>query len=434
MRKIRRASFLTLMTFILISIGCNHQTKKTEFSKTQSTVLEVGEPENVGMSSDRLARIDNVVTLYLDKKWIPGAVCIIARHGKIVYHKNFGYRDIETAETMQLDDIFRIASMTKAITSVGVMMLYEEGHFLLDDPISKYIPEFKNPTILEEVNEMDSTFVSYPAKGEITIRQLLNHTSGIGYGVFNKSLKILYGKAGIPDGGIVKTNATLEESVKVLAKIPLLHEPGEKYRYGLNTDVLGYLIEVISEQRLDVFLKNRIFEPIGMTDICFSIPDDKTDRFVTLYEDSKDYDLRKSENEQYNYALDSKISYLSGGGGLCSTALDYAKFLQMLVNGGKYNGTQFLSRKTVDLIKTNQVGDLWGDGAFGLGFGITTKKNTADLLSSEGNYWWSGYFNTSYWIDPSEDLIAVFMTQMRPMEHWDINDKFQVLTYQAIVD
>ena len=434
MRKIRRASFLTLMTFILISIGCNHQTKKTEFSKTQSIVLEVGEPENVGMSSDRLARIDNVVTLYLDKKWIPGAVCIIARHGKIVYHKNFGYRDIETADTMQLDDIFRIASMTKAITSVGVMMLYEEGHFLLDDPISKYIPEFKNPAILEEVNEKDSTFVSYPAKGEITIRQLLNHTSGIGYGVFNKNLKILYGKAGIPDGGIVKTNATLEESVKALAKIPLLHEPGEKYRYGLNTDVLGYLIEVISEQRLDVFLKNRIFEPIGMTDICFSIPDDKTDRFVTLYEDSKDYDLRKSENEQYNYALDSNISYFSGGGGLCSTALDYAKFLQMLVNGGKYNGTQFLSRKTVDLIKTNQVGDLWGDGAFGLGFGITTKKNTADLLSSEGNYWWSGYFNTSYWIDPSEDLIAVFMTQMRPMEHWNIHDKFQVLTYQAIVD
>jgi CubicO group peptidase (beta-lactamase class C family) len=422
------------MTFILISIGCNHQTKKTEFSTTQSIVLEVGEPENVGMSSDRLARIDNIVTLYLDKNWIPGAVCIIARRGKIVYHKNFGYRDIETADTIQLDDIFRIASMTKAITSVGVMMLYEEGHFLLDDPISKYIPEFKNPAILEEVNEKDSTFVSYPAKGEITIRQLLNHTSGIGYGVFNKNLKILYGKAGIPDGGIVKTNATLEESVKALAKIPLLHEPGEKRRYGLNTDVLGYFIEVISEQRLDVFLKNRIFEPIGMTDICFSIPNDKTDRFVTLYEDSKDYDLRKSENEQYNYALDSNISYLSGGGGLCSTALDYAKFLQMLVNGGKYNGTQFLSRKTIDLIKTNQIGDLMGDDAFGLGFGITTKKNTADILSSEGNYWWSGYFNTSYWIDPSEDLIAVFMTQMRPMEHWDIHDKFQVLTYQAIVD
>ncbi len=155
MKKIRRASFLTLLSFMLISTGCNHQTKKTEFSKTQSIVLEVGEPENVGMSSDRLARIDNVMTLYLDKKWIPGAVCIIARHGKIVYHKNFGYRDIETADTMQLDDIFRIASMTKAITSVGVMMLYEEGHFLLDDPISKYIPEFKNPAILEKVDVMD---------------------------------------------------------------------------------------------------------------------------------------------------------------------------------------------------------------------------------------------------------------------------------------
>jgi len=423
------------MTLLLIiSIGCNQQTKKTEFLKTKSDVLEVGEPESVGMSSDRLARIDNVVTHYLDKKRIPGAVCIIARHGKIVYHKNFGYRDIEAADTMQLDDIFRIASMTKAITSVAVMMLYEEGYFLLDEPISKYIPEFKNPIILKKVNEKDSTFGFYPAKKEITIRQLLNHTSGIGYGIFNKNLKILYDKAGIPDGGIVKTKATLEESVKALAKMPLLHEPGEKWVYGLNTDVLGYFIEVISGQRLDVFFKDRIFEPIGMTDIYFSIPDDKTDRFVTLYEDSKDYDLRKSENEQYNYALESNISYLSGGGGLCTTALDYAKFLQMLVNGGKYNGTQFLSRKTIDLIKSNQIGDLWGDGAFGLGFGITTMKNTTKLLSSEGNYWWSGYFNTSFWIDPSEDLIAVFMTQMRPLEHWDIHDKFQVLTYQAIVD
>ncbi|MEN8224588.1 MAG: serine hydrolase domain-containing protein [Bacteroidota bacterium] len=434
MKKIGRTLLVSLMTLLFISTGCDQQSKKTEFTKTRANVLEAGEPESVGMSSDRLARIDNVVSQYLDKKWIPGAVCIIARHGKIIYHKGFGYRDIEASDTMQIDDIFRIASMTKAITSVAVMMLYEEGHFLLDEPISKYIPAFSNPVILKEVNEEDSTFTSYPAKKEITIRELLNHTSGIGYGVFNKNLRILYGKAGIPDGGIVKTNATLEESVKALAKMPLLHEPGEKYLYGLNTDVLGYFIEVISGQKLDDFFADRIFEPIGMTDICFSIPDDKTDRFATLYEDTKDYDLRKSENEQYNYALESNISYLSGGGGLCSTALDYAKFLQMLINGGKYNGTQFLSRKTIDLIRSNQVGDLWGDGAFGLGFGLTTKKNTAKILSSEGSYWWSGYFNTSYWIDPSEDLIAVFMTQMRPFEHWDIHKKFQVLTYQAIAD
>ena len=434
MKKSVTGSFFILAILLLITTECSQQTHNSELSRTRSDVLEAGEPESVGMSSERLARIDTVMIRYIENKWMPGAVCLIARHGKIIYHKSFGYRDIETVDPMQLDDIFRIASMTKAITTVAVMMLYEEGHFFLDDPISKYIPEFENPVILEEVNKEDSTYTSYPAKGEITIRHLLTHTSGIGYGIFNSNLKILYDRAGVIDGGIAKTEKTLEESIKALAKLPVLHEPGENFVYGLNTDVLGYLVEVISGQELDVFFNDRIFKPLGMTDICFHISDDKTDRLVNLCEIGEDNVLRKSSNEQYDYALEPNVTYLSGGGGLCSTALDYAKFIQMLLNGGKYNDKQILSPKTIDLITTNQVGDLWGDGAFGLGFGITTKANTADILSSEGNYWWSGIFSTSFWIDPSEDLISIMMTQMSPFQQSGIHSKYQILTYQAIVD
>lgn len=414
-------------------IGCQVQKEQSDLSE-ESDTLQVGKPESVGMSSERLARIDHLLLEYIEEKKLPGATCLIARHGKVVYHKSFGYRDIELRDSLQVEDIYRIASMTKAVTTVAFMMLYEEGHFLLDDPISNYIPEFKNPVILQDLNEKDSTYVSSPSKKEITIRQLLNHTSGIGYGGVDKRLGMLYSKSGIIDGGIAKTGKTLEESVRDLAKMPLLHEPGEKFLYGLNTDVVGYLIEIISGQKLDKFFQDKIFAPIGMEDTYFSIPGEKKERFVTLYEDARDFDLRRSENDQYNYVLETEVTYLSGGGGLVSTALDYGRFLQMLLNDGKYDGVQFLSRKTIDLMTSNQVGELWGDRFFGLGFGITTARNTADLPSSEGSYWWSGIYNTRFWVDPSEGLVAVFMTQMHPIQHYDIHDKFQILTYQAIAD
>ncbi|MBN1184420.1 MAG: beta-lactamase family protein [Bacteroidales bacterium] len=400
---------------------------------TRIDILENALPESVGMSSERLAHIDTVVTQYIGSQWLPGAVCLIARHGKIVYYKSFGWRDIESGDKMEEDDIFRIASMTKALTSTCVMMLYEEGYFLLDDPISKYIPEFKNPMILESVNFSDSSYTSHPAKKEITIRQLLNHTTGIGYTFICKELDAIYIKAGIPEG-IHKTDKTLKDQVLGLAKLPLLHEPGEKFTYGMNTDVLAYLVEVLSGKTFDLFLKERLFDPLGMEDTYFYLPEEKYDRMVTLYEDEKDYNLRKSSlADYYNYPIEGAKTHFSGGGGLSSTALDYARFMQMFMNGGKYNGHQILSRKSIELMTMNQVGDKRGNAGFGLGFGITMADKTKKL-GSEGIYYWGGYFSTSYWLDPSEDLVAVFMTQMHPIEHEEIMDKFQVLTYQAIVD
>ena len=425
----RRAIFTIVIIPIIILSGCGKQLGPSQKSLS---LLKQGQPESVGMSSERLARIDTVMNQYIENGWIPGAVALIARHSKIVYHKNFGLKDIEENKPLQKDDIFRIASMTKAITSVAMMTLYEEGHFLLDDPVYKYIPEFKDPVVLLALNEKDTTFTSKPAKHQITIRHLLTHTSGIGYSFSHEKLKLLYQKTGIPDG-FVTTNAVLGDIIKLLARMPLLHEPGEKWTYGLNSDVLGYLIEVISGMTFEEFLQQYIFDPLEMTDTHFFLPDVKKDRLVSIYAED-DEGIKKSMVKEYNYPVEGGKSYFSGGAGLCSTAEDYAKFLQMLLNGGSYNGVQFLSRKTIDLMTMNQIGDLVDKYEFGLGFGITDEEGAKKILSSVGNYWWGGYFSTSFWIDPKEDLIAVLMLQMFPTKHGEIHQKFQVLTYQSIID
>ncbi len=274
-------SIVILITlFLFIQPACK-QVQRDLVSSSKGLIT--GTLEAVGMSSERLGRISSVVKDYVDRKWISGATGFIARHGKIVYHRSFGMRDIEQNDPMQNDDIYRIASMTKAITSVAVMMLHEEVHFLLDDPLYYYIPEFKDPVILDRVNRKDSTFTSHPAKTQITIRHLLNHTSGIGYGFSHDRLRPLYQKAGIPDGLNI-TDAILGDKIKALAGMPLLHEPGEAYTYGLNTDVLGYLVEVISGKSLSAFFSERIFEPLGMKSTYFYLSDENASRLVTLYE------------------------------------------------------------------------------------------------------------------------------------------------------
>lgn len=415
-----------LILLIAVTSSCTNNSTKEEPSQQ----LEPAMPESVGFSSERLAHIDSVVNDYISRKCFPGAVAFIARHGKIVYHKSFGMRDPAIQDSMQTDDIFRIASMTKALTSVAVMMLYEEGYFLLDDPVSKYIPEFKNPKVLIKLNP-DMTFTARPASGEITIRHLLTHTSGIGYPFIHSEISPLYQKYGIPDGFVI-TDAILKDAIPALGKLPLLHDPGERYTYGLNTDVLGYFVEVISGKTFDDFLKERLFKPLGMEDAYFYLPGEKTDRLVPVYANI-DEGFEPSDNILYNYPFTGGKSYFSGGAGISCTILDYARFMQMMVNGGSYNGHQILGRKTIDLMTMNHVGNLYGDGGFGLGFGLVTKGNKHETLSSVGNYSWGGYFSTSYWMDPEEELIALFFTQMFPMHYGEIHDKFQVLTYQALV-
>ena len=403
-------------------------------------ILKTATPESVGMSSERLKRIDANVNEWMTTGKLNGTVALIIRNGKIVYHKAFGYDDLAKTKPMRTDMIFRIASQTKAITSTAVMILYEEGKFLLDDPISKYIPEFTKPVVLDKFNEADSSYTTVPAKREITIRDLLTHTAGIGYAqIGSKESNAIYYKAGVTSGIGVPIGLRLSTDMKKLAKLPLMHQPGEKWTYGLNTDVLGYLVEVISGQPLDEFFRKRIFEPLGMNDTYFYLPSSKYGRLVSLYKEEDGKLVQPSEIEQNGkFIIDypkKEGTYFSGGAGLSSTALDYAIFLQMLLNGGEYNGKRILSRNTVRMMTMNQIGDLsLGANKFGLGFGITTEKGSSLIPTPEGVFDWGGAFSTTYWADPKEKLIGIIFRQLWGTTQRDIPNKYKVLVYQAITD
>lgn len=392
-------------------------------------------PGEAGFSEERLSRIDQMLEQHVKAQHIPGAVALIVRHGKIVYYKAFGYSDVEKKTSLKKDDIFRIASQSKAITSLAVMMLWEEGKFLLDDPVSKYIPEFKNPKVLKSFNKADSSFASEAANREITIRQLLTHSSGIDYAVIGSpEFKAIYAKAGVPSG-IGNDSHQLGEKMKILGGLPLKHQPGERWTYGLNTDVLGYLVEIWSGMSFDQFLKSRIFEPLGMGDTFFYLPKSKQNRLVALH-GNKDGKVFKMKTPPYD-AFDPdypalKGTYFSGGAGLSSTVEDYAKFLQLFLNGGEFNGSRLLSRKTVELMLTDQLPHL--DNDFGLGFGLETARNDYDSPESIGSFSWGGAFSTQYWADPKEDLLGLIYTNIYNNPYGSISETFKVLTYQAIND
>jgi len=391
-------------------------------------------PESVKISSERLNRIDTMLLQSIEKGWISGAVGFIARDGKIIYNRSFGVSDLENKLPMQTDNIFRIASQTKAIVSIGLMMLFEEGKFLLDDPISKYIPEFANPQVLDKFNEKDTTFTTVPSKREITIRDLLTHTSGIDYaGIGSPTMKAIYTKAGIV-GGFGSDKVTIGDDIKLLGKQPLIHQPGERFTYGLNVDVIGYLIEILSGEKLDQYLKKHVFEPLGMNDTWFYLPEEKRGRLVKVNTENADHHVTSMPQEPVNYPL-LKGTYFSGGAGLSSTTKDYAIFLQMLLNKGEYNGKKLLSSRTVELITCNQIGDLnLGVDKFGLGFEITTERGQSVLGISEGSFAWGGYFGTIYWADPKERLVCLLFVNQFPISHGEIQSKFKALVYQTLED
>ncbi|MBS1487467.1 MAG: beta-lactamase family protein [Bacteroidetes bacterium] len=399
--------------------------------------LVSGKPEENGMSSIRLQQIDRVLNEYVSHGQIPGAVALIVRNGKIVYKKSFGFADVENKTPLKTDHIFRIASQSKAITSLAVMMLWEEGKFLLDEPISKYIPEFKNPSVLVWFNEKDSSYSAQPAKSEVTIRQLLTHSSGIDYAAIgSKEMKAIYTKAGIPGGiGAQRLGDKLGDKIKILGKLPLKHQPGEQWTYGLNSDVLGYLVEVLSGLTFDEFLRDRIFKPLGMNDTYFYLPADKYNRLVNLYE-VKDGKLAQPrvvyDGVNPNYPKQAG-HYYSGGAGLSSTVDDYAKFLQLFLNKGEYNGVRLLSRKTVELMLTEQLHAPIKE-KFGLGFGLETPDNDYRSPYSIGSFSWGGAFNTHYWADPKEKLIGMVFTNMYNSPYGYIGEQYKALVYQAIVD
>lgn len=421
-----RRIFFTLVT--IASFAVHAQSVKN--------ITMTAKPEDAGMSAERLTRIDQVMNRYISEQAIPGAVALIVRNGKIVYYKSWGTSNISANSQLKKDDIFRIASMTKAITSLAVMMLYEEGKFLLDDPVSKYIPEFKNPVVLKSFNEKDTTFTTEPAKSEITIRQLLTHSSGIDYPYIGSQVhQAIYAKHQLSPG-LGNTTEKLSDEIRQLAKLPLAHQPGEKWTYGLNSDVLGYLVEVISKMPFDQFLQTRIFEKIGMKDTYFTIPKEKHSRLVALHEGQPDGKVKVMEGKPFGLDPDYPklpTQYPSGGGGLSSTVEDYAKFLQLFLNKGEYNGNRLLSRKTVELMLTDQLHPPI-ERDFGLGFGLETEGNDYRSIESIGSFSWGGAFNTHNWADPKENLIGILYTNIFNTPFWSIGSQFRSLTYQAIVD
>ncbi|MDX9947097.1 MAG: serine hydrolase domain-containing protein [Bacteroidales bacterium] len=422
----KKVLFLQMILVMLLALSCSEKKSNQE--------LTVGTPGSVQVSAERLNRIDSMIIQSIEDKWIAGATGLIARDGKIIYNRAFGVSDIENRTPMQTDAIFRIASQTKAIVSIGLMMLFEEGKFLLDDPVSKYIPEFANPQVIEKYNPADTTFTTVPAKREITIRDLLTHTSGLDYaGIGSPMMNAVYSKAGMM-GGFGNDRVTIGDDIRILGKQPLVHQPGEKFTYGLNVDVIGYLIEILSGQKLDQYLKTRIFDPLGMDDTWFYLPGEKHSRLVKVNTEDADRNVIPMPQEYVNYPL-SRGTYFSGGAGLSSTTKDYATFLQMLLNMGEYNGKRLLASRTVELITSNQIGDLnVGKDKFGLGFEITTEDGQAVLGISEGSFAWGGYFGTTYWADPEERLVCLLFMQQSPLSRGEIQNKFKAMVYQALDD
>jgi CubicO group peptidase (beta-lactamase class C family) len=405
------------------------------YSLVSGQGIPTASPEKVGLSSERLNRIGSVMNEYIDNGKIPGMITMVLRHGKVAYFEAFGNMDIEANKKMTKDAIFRIASMSKAITSVAIMTLYEDGYFLLTDPVSKFIPEFKNPKVVMKSPTSDS-IILVPAKREITIRELLNHTSGITYGEGVQSR--YYRQAGMTVG-LTHTEGTIAEMIKKLGPLPLISQPGEEFHYGMSVDVLGYLIEVISKMPLDEFLRKRIFEPLKMEDTYFALPQQKFSRLASLYQMGDDGKLFKVTKY---FPYPKPQTYFSGGAGLVSTAADYSRFAQMLLNFGELDGKRILSRKTIELMTTNSIGDLYifnpfrhngimGD-KFGYGFGIRTERGVYDELESIGSFGWDGAFYTRFWVDPREQLIGIFLSQVD--NNWSENliGKFKNLVYQSI--
>ncbi|MGG9964465.1 serine hydrolase domain-containing protein [Ferruginibacter sp. SUN106] len=417
----------------LFAAACSFLTTTISFAQQ----IQLNGKANAAVNMERLARIDDLVNSYISKNWLTGAVTLVLKDNQLVQYKGYGLADVDTKKPMANNSIFRIMSQTKAITSAGILILFEQGKLLLDEPVADFIPAFKNPVVLDKFNKSDSSYTTVPAKRDITFRDLLTHTSGIDYaGIGSADMQAIYAKAGVPSG-LGYFDANLLEKMNVLAKLPLKNQPGEKFLYGLNTDLLGCLIEVISGKTLDEFLQKNIFEPLGMKDTYFNVPAAKANRMAGVYTEDNEHHIIKWSHEFRNIDPDYPLMnkhYFSGGAGLSSTAFDYAVFLQMLLNGGKYNGHQILSPRTVQLMTSGQLDfTINGNGNnFGLGFEITSAKAAARLSRNEGSFAWGGYYGTTYWADPKAHLICLIMTQQGSNSHGDLATKFENMVYSSL--
>lgn len=421
---------VVLFVIVFIVVGYSYSQQKSipqQFS--------VATKKSTTFDSERLKRIDDAFGKLVNSGEIPHAVTFVAHHGKIVHNQAYGWRDVENKIPCTTNDYFRMASQTKAITVVGLLTLFEEGKILLDEPIKKYIPEFANPMVLETFNPADSSYTSRPAKRDITIRHLLTHTAGISYG--NSQTRKIFDKAGVPTSPLLSMNKiSLAEAINRLASCPLEHDPGDKFTYGMGIDVIGYLIEIVSGKSIDLFLKERIFNPLGMKNTAFVVPTDKLNLLVKLYEkkDNKPLELNMRENGLYQfYPYKGAATLNSTGAGLTGTIEDYARFCQMILNKGEFNGKRILGRKTIEMMAKNAVSDLRGEIGFGLAFDDFRTQYSYRSIASEGSLRWGGMFGTDYIIDPAEDLILLFYINLQPKyTETDYKVLFHNLVYQAL--
>lgn len=390
-------------------------------------------PEDVGMSSERLDRLNEQMQGFVDRGELAGVHTLIYRKGQVIHENVYGHSDLKQGKALSKDDMWRIYSMTKPIVSVGLMMLYEEGKFQLKDPLGKYIPGFMDMTVYKEGDGI------VPAENKVRVVDILRHTSGLGYGWgggnYVDSVYNSVSKWKMPTTG---------DFVDWLSEQPLYYEPGEGWRYSVSTDVCGRLIEVLSGQPLDVYLKEKILDPLGMDDTVFEVPSEKAQRFVTNYTTEKDGSGLKVIDHRSMSNYTKEVTHFSGGGGMVSTMDDYLTFSKMLLHGGALDGHRFLSPKTLELMTLDHTAGIEHQGGpivlpgaghgFGLGFTVTTDLAGSAITGSNGSFGWGGAAGTYFRVDPEEDLIYIMMIQLMPYNHLQAREKFQTMVYQAIVD
>ncbi len=380
------------------------------------------ESPSSGLDPERLARLDAALEDYVESGALPGAVALVAQRGDTAYLKAFGYRDKEAADPLETDDIFRIASQTKAIVSVAILILQEEGRLLISDPVGRHLPEYLETTVASP--NPDGTYEVVPARQPITIRHLLTHTAGITYGAGTAARE--WAEADITGWYFAHREEPIRETVRRMASLPFDAHPGERWVYGYASDVLGAVVEVVSGTALDDFLRTRIFEPLGMADTHFYLPPEKSDRLTVVYSAGEGGFTRAPDPGgmvgQGAYVDGPRTSF-SGGAGLLSTVSDYARFLQMLLNGGKLGEVRILSLETVELMTVDHA-------QTGIGFGLGFPD--VEDGGSEGAYGWGGAYHSVYWVDPEQELVAVYLAQLIPAGNLDDHAKFRALVYQAI--
>lgn len=403
--------------------------------------METHLPEDVGMSSERLSRISPIMEQFVQDNQMPGIMTLVQRKGKVVHFGKYGMMNIEAGKPMQEDALFRIYSMTKPIVSVALMMLYEEGRFSLNDPVSKFIPAFSKTKVYAGSTPLGLTLVDQDPM--ISLHHLLTHTAGLSYGwFFDSPIEDLYREL-LPN--IFLRNQTLAEVVDRIAELPLVFQPGTQWRYSYATDVLGHVVQVVADVPLADFLEERIFKPLDMTDTAFHVPAEKLDRLAQIYTSEDLYNPVVPEPDEVGLIGNVTVptNCPSSGGGLVSTLKDYLNFCNCLISNGQYQGERLLGRKALvwmisdhipERLKPLKIGIWELDHGFGLGFRVTTSLGEARALTSTGEYGWAGAAQTYFWIDPTEEFIGLFMTQYMPMEPYPAQERFKILAYQAIAD